>query len=91
MPEIEAEKFRWNPFDLTKVWPHKDYPVMEVGIMELNRNPMNYFAEVEQAAFEPSNIVPGISFSPDKMLQAAFSPMQIPTVTGLELTMHFFR
>jgi catalase len=70
MPEIEAEKSRLNPFDLTKVWPHKDYPVMEVGIMELNRNPMNYFAEVEQAAFEPSNIVPGISFSPDKMLQA---------------------
>ncbi|OPX19851.1 MAG: catalase [Desulfobacca sp. 4484_104] len=70
MPEAEAETYRWNPFDLTKVWPHGDYPVMEVGIMELNRNPMNYFAEVEQAAFEPANIVPGLSFSPDKMLQA---------------------
>ncbi len=70
MPEKDAEKYRFNPFDLTKVWPHGDYPVMEVGIMELNRNPANYFAEVEQAAFEPSNIVPGISYSPDKMLQA---------------------
>ncbi|MDD3580620.1 MAG: catalase [Desulfobacca sp.] len=70
MPEAEAETYRWNPFDLTKVWPHGDYPPIEVGIMELNRNPMNYFAEIEQAAFEPSNIVPGLSFSPDKMLQA---------------------
>jgi catalase len=57
-------------FDLTKVWPHGDYPLIDVGIMELNRNPDNYFAEVELAAFSPSNIVPGISFSPDKMLQA---------------------
>ncbi|MDA3812699.1 MAG: catalase [Candidatus Cloacimonetes bacterium] len=70
MPEIEAENFRWNPFDLTKVWPHSDYPLIEVGVMEMNRNPQNYFAEVEQAAFSPSNVVPGISFSPDKMLQA---------------------
>ncbi len=70
MPEAEAETYHINPFDLTKVWPHGDYPLIEVGIMELNRNPENYFAEVEQAAFEPSNIVPGISFSPDKMLQA---------------------
>ncbi|NCQ18772.1 MAG: catalase [Ignavibacteria bacterium CG22_combo_CG10-13_8_21_14_all_37_15] len=70
MPEQEAEKFKFNPFDLTKVWYHKDYPLIEVGIVELNRNPENYFAEIEQAAFEPSNIVPGISFSPDKMLQA---------------------
>ncbi len=69
MPEKDAEKTSYNPFDLTKVWPHKDYPLLEVGIMELNRNPENYFAEVEQAAFEPSNVVPGISFSPDKMLQ----------------------
>jgi catalase len=69
MPEKEAEKTPYNLFDLTKVWPHKDYPLIEVGIMELNRNPENYFAEVEQAAFEPSNIVPGIGFSPDKMLQ----------------------
>jgi catalase len=70
MPETKAEKYRWNPFDLTKVWPHDDYPVMEAGIMELNRNPANYFTDVEQAAFEPSNIVPGIAYSPDKMLQA---------------------
>jgi catalase len=70
MPEKDAETYRWNPFDLTKVWPHKDYPLIDVGIMELNRNPEHYFAEVEQSAFSPSNIVPGIGFSPDKMLQA---------------------
>jgi catalase len=70
MPEKEAEKTPYNPFDLTKVWPHKDYPVIEVGVMELDRNPDNYFAEIEQAAFSPSNVVPGIGFSPDKMLQA---------------------
>ena len=69
MPEIEAEVYRWHPFDLTKVWPHADYPLQEVGIVELNRNPNNYFAEVEQAAFEPNNRVPGINFSPDKVLQ----------------------
>ncbi|MCQ8184921.1 catalase [Parvularcula maris] len=70
MPEKEAETVPYNPFDLTKVWPHGDYPLIEVGEMELNRNPQNYFAEVENAAYSPSNIVPGISFSPDKMLQA---------------------
>jgi len=70
MPERDAETYHLNPFDLTKVWPHGDYPLIEVGIMELNRNPENYFAEIEQAAFEPSNVVPGISHSPDKMLQA---------------------
>ncbi|MFI0348114.1 MAG: catalase [Chthoniobacterales bacterium] len=70
MSEEEAAACPFNPFDLTKVWPHKDYPVIDVGILELNRNPENYFAEVEQAAFAPSNIVPGIGFSPDKMLQA---------------------
>lgn len=70
MPEADAETYQVNPFDLTKVWPHADYPLIEIGIMELNRNPENYFADIEQAAFEPSNIVPGISFSPDKMLQA---------------------
>ena len=69
MPEKAAVKSPYNPFDLTKVWPHGDYPLVEVGILELNRNPDNYFAEVEQAAFNPANIVPGISFSPDKMLQ----------------------
>lgn len=70
MPESDAEKTAYNPFDLTKVWPHGDYPVMDVGILELNRNADNYFAEIEQAAFSPSNIVPGIGHSPDKMLQA---------------------
>ena len=70
MPETDADKTPYNPFDLTKVWPHKDYPMHDVGVFELNRNPDNYFAEIEQAAFAPSNIVPGIGFSPDKMLQA---------------------
>jgi catalase len=70
MPEKDAATYRWNPFDLTKVWSHRDYPLIDVGVLELNRNPENYFAEVEQAAFSPSNIVPGIGFSPDKMLQA---------------------
>jgi catalase len=69
MTEAEAETTPYNPFDLTKVWPHSDYPLIEVGVMELNRNPENYFAEIEQAAFSPANVVPGISQSPDKMLQ----------------------
>ncbi len=69
MPEADAAKVPYNPFDLTKVWPHGDYPLIEVGEWELNRNPDNYFAEVEQAAFNPANVVPGIGFSPDKMLQ----------------------
>jgi catalase len=70
MSEEAASKSRWHPFDLTKVWPHSDYPLIEAGRLELNRLPDNYFAEVEQAAFEPSNVVPGIGFSPDKVLQA---------------------
>lgn len=70
MPEADADKTPYNPFDLTKVWPHSDYPLIEVGVFELNRNADNYFAEIEQSAFSPSNIVPGIGFSPDKMLQA---------------------
>jgi len=82
----QAEKWEFNPFDLTKVqyiiiiklfyyalvfkvWPHKDFPLIPVGKMVLDRNPVNYFAEVEQAAFAPSNMVPGIEPSPDKMLQ----------------------
>jgi catalase len=69
MPEEDAANYYVNPFDLTKVWKHSDYPLIEVGVMELNRNPQNYFAEVEQAAFAPSNVVPGIGFSPDKVLQ----------------------
>lgn len=70
MPELDADKTPYNPFDLTKVWPHGDYPLIEVGVLELNRNADNYFAEIEQAAFSPSNVVPGVGFSPDKMLQA---------------------
>ena len=70
MPEADAERTPYNPFDLTKVWPHADYPLIDVGILELNRNPDHYFAEVEQASFSPSNVVPGIGFSPDKVLQA---------------------
>ena len=70
LPEAEAESYRINPFDLTKVWPQADYPLVEVGEMTLDRNPVNYFAEVEQAAFEPRNVVPGMGYSPDKMLQA---------------------
>lgn len=70
MPEAQANTYPINPFDLTKVWPHKDYPLIDVGTLELNRNPENYFAEVEQAAFEPANLPPGIGTSPDKMLQA---------------------
>ncbi|MFZ2528109.1 MAG: catalase [Rhodococcus sp. (in: high G+C Gram-positive bacteria)] len=68
MPVDEAEGYRVNPFDLTKVWSQKDYPLIEVGTWTLNRNPRNFFAEIEQAALAPSNIVPGIGYSPDKML-----------------------
>jgi catalase len=70
MTEEQANTFQWNPFDLTKVWPHSDYPLIEIGTLELNRNPENYFAEVEQAAFSPSVFPPGIGPSPDKVLQA---------------------
>jgi catalase len=69
MPEADAEKYDFHAFDLTKVWLHKDYPLIEVGVLELNRNSDNYFHDVEQVAFNPANVVPGISFSPDKMLQ----------------------
>lgn len=69
MTEAQAAGLRWNPFDLTKIWPHKEFPLIEAGELELDRNPANYFAEVEQSAFSPANIVPGMGFSPDKMLQ----------------------
>lgn len=69
MTEAQANACAFNPFDLTKIWPHREYPLVEVGVVELHRNPDNYFAEVEQAAFNPANVVPGIGFSPDKMLQ----------------------
>ena len=70
MTNEEAKACSFNPFDLTKVWPHGDYPMIKVGTMTLNENPKNYFNEIEQASFSPSNVVPGVSFSPDKMLQA---------------------
>lgn len=69
MTDAQARTHRHNPFDLTKVWPKAEYPLIEVGVMELNRYPDNYFAEVEQVAFSPANVIPGIGFSPDKMLQ----------------------
>ena len=69
MTEAQANKHKDNPFDITKVWSHKEYPLIEVGVLELNRNPENYFADVEQAAFNPASIVPGIGLSPDKLLQ----------------------
>lgn len=69
MPEADAAHYRFHPFDLTKVWSKKDYPLIEVGEWELNRNPDNYFADVEQVAFTPANVVPGIGYSPDRMLQ----------------------
>ncbi|MDR3363579.1 MAG: catalase [Clostridiales Family XIII bacterium] len=70
MTQEQANNYKENPFDITKVWSHKDFPLTEVGVLELNRNPENYFAEVEQAAFNPASIVQGLGFSPDKMLQA---------------------
>jgi catalase len=70
MPFEEARDYRFNPFDLTKVWPHADYPLIDVGTMTLDRNPTDYHTEIEQAAFEPNSLVPGIALSPDKMLLA---------------------
>ena len=70
MTDAQAKAFRFNPFDLTKVWPKAEFPLIEVGEFELNRNPDNFFAETEQAAFSPANVVPGIGYSPDRMLQA---------------------
>ncbi len=70
MTEAEAEQLPYNPFDVTKVWSKKQWPLIEVGVLELNRNPENYFQDVEQAAFTPANVIPGIGFSPDRMLQA---------------------
>lgn len=69
MTDEQAKKFRWNPFDLTKVWPHGEFPLIDVGVMELNEVPANYFADVEQSAFAPAHIVDGVGYSPDKMLQ----------------------
>ena len=70
----QAETWKFNPFDLTKVWPHKEFPLRQVGKLFLNRNPKNYFAEVEQLAFSPAHMIPGIEPSPDKMLQVKTKP-----------------
>jgi catalase len=69
MTDAQAQSFRWNPFDLTKIWPHGEFPLIDVGVMTLNEIPANYFADVEQAAFAPAHVVDGIGYSPDKMLQ----------------------
>ena len=69
MTDEQAKKFKWNPFDVSKVWPHSDYPLIDVGTMELNEIPANYHADVEQAAFAPTHVVDGIGLSPDKLLQ----------------------
>jgi catalase len=82
MPEKDAATYHLNPFDLTKVWPHKDYPLIDVGVMELNRNPENYFAEVEQLAFSPANVVPGISFRPTRCCSRASSVMATRSATA---------
>ena len=69
MTDEQAKKFQWNPFDLTKIWPHAEFPLMDVGVFELNQVPQNYFRDVEQSAFAPAHVVDGIGYSPDKMLQ----------------------
>jgi catalase len=69
MTQAQASEFRFNPFDLTKVWPHGDYPLIDVGVLELNQIPKNYFSDIEQSAFAPAHVVDGIGYSPDKMLQ----------------------
>jgi catalase len=68
MPEADSMKYKWNVLDITKVWPHKDYPLIDVGKLVLNRNPENYFQDIEQVAFSPGHFVPGIEPSADKML-----------------------
>jgi len=70
MPEKDAATYRFNPFDLTKVWSQKDYPLIEIGRLVLDRTPENFFADTEQSAFDPGHFVPGIGPSPDRMLQA---------------------
>lgn len=91
MTQEQANELEYNPFDLTKVWYKKDFPLIEVGYFELNRNSDNYFADVEQAAFNPANVVPGIGFSPDKMLQGDFFHMVMLKDTGLVLIIVRFR
>ena len=91
MPETDAAKTPCNPFDLTKGWSHKDNPLIEVGVMELNRNPENLFAGVEQSAFDPANVVPGIGFSLDDMLRGVSFLTATRSVTDLESITNRFR
>ena len=91
MTPEQAQDYRFDIFDITKVWPHADFPLIEIGKMVLNRNPENYFAEVEQAAFSPGNFVPGIAASPDKMLQARTIPTTMLIYTVWDLTTNSYR
>ena len=82
MPEADAAKVPYHPFDLTKVWPHKDYPLIDVGVLELNRNPETYFAEVEQAAFNPANVRPASASRRTRCCRAACSPTAMHSATA---------
>ena len=82
MPEKDAAKLPYHPFDLTKVLFHKDYPLIEVGVLELNKNPENYFAEVEQAAFNPAHVVPASAFRPTRCSRGGSSPTAMPSATA---------
>lgn len=88
MPYEDAKTYCFNPFDLTKTWSKKDYPLIEVGELELNKNPDNFFGEIEQAAFAPSNIVPGIGFSPTRCCWAACSPTRTPNCYRIGANFH---
>jgi len=87
MKPEEAETFRFHPFDITKVWPHGDYPLIPLGRMVLNRNPENYFTDIEQVAFSPANLVPGVAPSQTRCCRAGYSPTTTPTGTGSAPTM----
>lgn len=87
MTQEQTENLAFNPFDVTKVWSHADYPLIPVGKLVLNKNPKNYFAEVEQLAFSPAHLVPGIEASPDKMLQVDFSGLFRAL---LDISRHFY-
>ena len=91
MPLEDADTYRFDPFDVTKVWSQKDYPLIELGRMELNRNPENYFAEVEQATFSPGTFVPGIEASRIKCFKVVYSHMVMHTVTVWARTITSFR
>jgi catalase len=91
MTNEQVQAFPFNPFDLTKVWPHADFPLVDIGTMELNQIPKNYFAEVEQAAFAPAHVIDGISYSPDKMLKVVCFHILMHIVTAWVQTTSKFR